>query len=76
MGFEEYSERWVQMIKAERNRSGKIRAIATVRSYQSKVSVYLIPEFGDTPVREIDVDRIRAMTQRLDRIPAPLNPRC
>lgn len=75
MGFEEYSERWVQMIKTERNRSGKIRAIATVRSYQSKVSGYLIPEFGDTPVREIDVDRIRVMTQRLDQIPAPLNPK-
>lgn len=27
MGFEEYSERWVQMIKTEPNRSGKIRAI-------------------------------------------------
>lgn len=75
MGFEEYSERWVQMIKTERNRSGKIRAIATVRCYQSKVSGYLIPEFGDTPVREIDVDRFRVMTQRLDRIPAPLNPK-
>lgn len=36
MGFEEYSERWVQMIKTELNRSGKIRAIATVRSYQKQ----------------------------------------
>ena len=75
MGFEEYSKRWLQMIKTEPNRSGKIRAVGTVRSYQGKVSGYLVPEFGDTPMRDIDIDRIRVMTDRLDRIPAPLNPR-
>ncbi|MDQ0728751.1 site-specific integrase [Microbacterium sp. W4I20] len=75
MGFEEYSERWVQLIKTEPNRSGKRRAIGTVRSYQGKVTGYLVPEFGDTPLREIDADRIRVMTDRLDKIPAPLNPK-
>src|SRR5690625_3142152 len=63
------------MIKTEPNRSGKIRAVGTVRSYQGKVSGYLIPEFGDTPMRDIDVNRIRVMTDRLDKIPAPLNPK-
>src|SRR5690625_2268541 len=63
------------MIKTEPNRSGKIRAVGTVRSYQGKVSGYLIPEFGDTPMRDIDVNRIRMMTDRLDQIPAPLNPK-
>lgn len=75
LGFEEYSERWMQLIRKEPNRSGKMRAVGTIRSYQSKVSGYLVPEFGDTPVREIDVARIRVMTDRLDKIPAPLNPK-
>jgi hypothetical protein len=45
------------------------RAIATVRSYKSKVDGYLIPEFEDTPIRQIDEARIRQMTDRLDAIP-------
>lgn len=68
LGFEEYSERWMQLIRKEPNRSGKMRAVGTIRSYQSKVSGYLVPEFGDTPVREIDVARIRVMTDRLDKM--------
>lgn len=75
MGFEEYSTRWLQLVKTEPNRSGKMRAVGTVRSYQGKVSGYLVPEFGDTLLKDIDVDRIRAMTDRLDKIPAPLNPK-
>ncbi|MHB1287889.1 hypothetical protein [Georgenia sp.] len=38
-----------------------------------KVNGYLVPEYGDTPVREIDEARIRAMIQRLDKIPSVLN---
>ena len=75
MGFEEYSKRWLQMIRTEPNRSDKMRAVGTVRSYAGKVTGYLVPEFGDTPVKEIDADRIREMTDRLDQIPAPLNPK-
>ena len=74
LGFEEYSKRWLEMIRTEPNRSGKKRALGTVRSYVGKVTGYLIPEFGDTPVREIDASRIKVMTDRLDQIPAPLNP--
>ncbi len=75
MGFAEYSERWMQLIRTEPNSSGKMRAAGTVRSYQSKMTGYLVPEFGDTPLREIDVVRIQVMTDRLDQIPAPLNPK-
>lgn len=67
MGFEEYSKRWLQMIRTEPNRSGKMRAVGTVRSYAGKVTGYLVPEFGDTPLKEIDADRIREMTDRLDQ---------
>jgi len=42
---------------------------------QEQLDGYLIPEFGDTPVRHIDKERIRVMTDRLDMIPSPLNPR-
>ncbi|WP_298040684.1 site-specific integrase, partial [uncultured Microbacterium sp.] len=75
MGFEEYSQRWLKMIRDEPNRQGKQRAVGTIRSYKGKVIGYLIPEFGDTPLREINVERIKKMTDRLDRIPAPLNPK-
>lgn len=74
-GFTEYAERWFALIRVEPNRSGKRRAVGTIRAYKSKVDGYLIPEFGDTPVRDIDGDRIRVMTDRLDRIPSPLNPK-
>jgi integrase len=62
-------------VRSEPNRSGKKRAIGTIRSYKSKVDGYLIPEFGDIPVRRIDEARIRVMTDRLDAIPSPLNPK-
>lgn len=74
LGFEEYSARWLELIRTEPNRSGKKRAVGTVRSYQGKVTGYLVPEFRNTPVREIDAARIKVMTDRLDQIPAPLNP--
>ncbi|MDP5226151.1 MULTISPECIES: hypothetical protein [Arthrobacter] len=63
------------MIRVEPNRSGKKRAIGTICSYNGKVDGYLIPEFGDTPVRQIDKEHIRMMTDRLDVIPSPLNPK-
>lgn len=75
IGFSEYAERWVAFIRTEPNRSGRKRAIATVRSYKSKVDGYLVPEFEDTPIRQIDEARIRQMTDRLDAIPSPLNPK-
>ncbi|WP_422933323.1 tyrosine-type recombinase/integrase [Sinomonas sp. P47F7] len=75
VGFSEYADCWIALIRTEPNRSGKKRAIGTIRSYKSKVDGYLIPEFGDTPVRRIDEARIRVMTDRLDTIPSPLNPR-
>lgn len=75
LGFAEYSERWMEMIRTQPNRSGKKRSEGTIRAYQGKVSGYLVPEFGDTPLREIDAARIKVMTDRLDSIPSPLNPK-
>ncbi|GAA1803545.1 tyrosine-type recombinase/integrase [Nesterenkonia flava] len=75
LGFAEYAEHWMEMIRTQPNRSGKKRSEGTIRSYQSKVSGYLIPEFGDTPLRDIDAARIKVMTDRLDAIPSPLNPK-
>lgn len=75
IGFTEYAARWLALIRVEPNRSGKRRVIGTIRAYKSKLDGYLIPEFGDTPVRHIDKERIRVMTDRLDMIPSPLNPR-
>lgn len=73
--FSEYAEGWIARIRTEPKKNGKQRAVGTVRSYKSKVDGYLIPEFGDLPVREIDAERIRLLTLRLDSIPSPLNPR-
>lgn len=75
IGFEEYSRRWIEMIRTQPSRSGKKRAVGTVRAYKSKITGYLVPEFEDTPLREIDEPRIREMTDRLDQIPSPLNPK-
>ncbi|MCH3973572.1 tyrosine-type recombinase/integrase [Bifidobacterium tibiigranuli] len=75
IGFAEYAERWIEMIRTQPGRGGKRRAAGTVVSYKGKIAGYLVPEFGDTPVRDIDVPRIRQMTERLDAIPSPLNPR-
>lgn len=74
IGFSEYADRWLAFVRVEPKRGGKRRAIATIRSYKSKVDGYLMPEFADTPVRHIDENRIRVMTDRLDAIPSPLNP--
>lgn len=72
VGFTTYARRCIEMTRTEPSGSGKRRADGTVRSYASKVDGYLIPEFGDTLVREIDIDRIKVMTTRLDQIPSPL----
>jgi putative aldouronate transport system substrate-binding protein len=61
------------MIREAPSRSGKMRAAGTIRDYKGKVEGYLVPEFGDTPVREIDAETIRAMAGRLDKIPSVLN---
>lgn len=61
------------MVPVEPGRSGKKRAVGTVRAYRSKITGYLVPEFEDTPIRQIDAARIREMTTRLDQIPSPLN---
>jgi integrase len=75
IGFTEYADRWIAMMRTERKKNGKHRAVGTVRSYKGKVDGYLVPEFGDQPVREIDAERIRLLTRRLDSVPSPLNPR-
>ncbi|WP_245993380.1 tyrosine-type recombinase/integrase [Xylanimonas allomyrinae] len=72
-GFREYSGRWMALIEGTPNRSGKMRAAGTVRTYRSKVTGYLVPEFGDTPVRTITVERISEFTAKLDKIPAEVN---
>ena len=75
VGFSEYAERWITMIRTEPKKNGKHRALGTIRSYKGKVDGYLVPEFGDLPIREVDAERIRALTVRLDSIPSPLNPK-
>ncbi|QAY68802.1 tyrosine-type recombinase/integrase [Xylanimonas protaetiae] len=73
VGFRAYAEQWIDMVRTTPSRSGKMRSAGTVRSYRSKITGYLIPEFGDIPVREIDIVRIRQMVSRLDTIPAEVN---
>lgn len=73
IGFTEYTDRWIEMIRTQPNRSGKMRSEGTIRSYKGQVTGYLIPEFDNTPIREIDKERIRLMTDKLDKIPSPLN---
>ncbi|WP_125774340.1 tyrosine-type recombinase/integrase [Antribacter gilvus] len=73
IGFREYAERWLAMVREQPNRSGKMRAAGTIRSYRSKVDGYLEPEFGDTPVRHIDDARIQKLKVRLGAIPAVAN---
>lgn len=75
IGFAEYAKRWFERVRVEPNRSGRIRTHATIRYYRGKVSGYLVPEFGDTPVRRIGEPRIRVMAARLDQIHSPLNPK-
>lgn len=75
LGFDKCPVRWLEMIRTPPNRRCKKRAAGTIRSYKSKVSGYLILEFGETPLRDIDVARIKQMTDRVDRIPAPFNPK-
>jgi integrase len=75
IGFAEYANRWIAMVRTEPKKNGKRRALGTVRSYQGKIDGYLVPEFGDLPIRELDIKRIRALTARLDSIPSPLNPK-
>lgn len=74
-GFSEYAEGWIKRIRAEPKKNGKHRAVGTVRSYKSKIDGYLVPEFGDLPIREIDAERVRLLAMRLDNIPSPLNPK-
>lgn len=75
IGFSEYANRWSAMVRTEPKKNGKRRALGTVRSYKGKIEGYLVPEFGDLPVREVDAERIRTLTARLDSIPSPLNPK-
>lgn len=75
IGFSEYAGRWITMVRTEPKKNGKQRALGTVRSYKGKIDGYLVPEFGDLPIREIDAEHIRALTLRLDSIPSPLNPK-
>ncbi|WP_442576429.1 tyrosine-type recombinase/integrase [Microbacterium sp. F51-2R] len=75
ISFSEYADQWIARIRAEPKKNGKRRALGTVRSYKGKIDGYLVPEFGDLLVREVDLERIRALTARLDNIPSPLNPK-
>lgn len=74
IGFAEYAKHWIELIRTAPSRSGKMRALGTVRQYAGKLEGYLVPEFGDTPLRDIDAARIRELMAKLDTIPAPLNP--
>lgn len=73
IGFRDYAERWIDMVKSTPSRSGNMRSAGTVRTYRGKITGYLVPELHDTPVREIDVVRIRELAAKLDKIPAEVN---
>lgn len=75
IGFSEYAQRWIAMIRTGPKKNGKRRTLGTVRSYKGKIDGYLVPEFGDLPIPELDIKRIRALTARLDSIRSPLNPK-
>ncbi len=75
IGFSEYANQWIATVRTEPKKNGKRRALGTVRSYKGKIDGYLVPEFGDLPIRELNLERIRALTARLDSIPSPLNPK-
>jgi integrase len=73
IGFPAYAEKWLQKIRTEPGRSGRKRAAGTIRTYKSKIDGYLVPEFGDSLVREINDEAIRTLITRLDSIPSALN---
>lgn len=72
--FATYADRWIALMRTEPKKNGKRRAVGTIRSYKSKIDGYLVPEFGNLPVRGVDIERIRALTVRLDSIPSSSNP--
>ncbi|WP_454859717.1 tyrosine-type recombinase/integrase [Promicromonospora soli] len=73
IGFRAYAERWLEKIRTEPGRSGRKRAAGTIRTYKGKIDGYLVPEFGDGLVREINDEMIRKLITRLDSIPSALN---
>ncbi|GAB4083803.1 hypothetical protein GCM10028784_04330 [Myceligenerans cantabricum] len=73
IAFRTYAERWLENIRTEKGRSGRRRAAGTIRTYKGKIDGYLVPEFGDEPVRAINAEMMRTLIARLDSIPSVVN---
>ncbi|WP_418276399.1 tyrosine-type recombinase/integrase [Isoptericola jiangsuensis] len=72
--FAEYADRWLERIATEPGKGSKMRKPATVMMYRGRVNNYLRERLGDTLVREIDTDVVRALTRDLVAIPSRLRP--
>lgn len=72
--FREYAEQWLERIEHEPGRNGRPRRPATVMNYRGRVRNYLMEPLGDVLVRDIDVERFRAVTAGLVAIPSVLKP--
>jgi integrase len=72
--FREYVERWLERIESEPGRGGRMRKPGTVMMYRGRVVNYLLEPLGDTKVRDIDTEVVRALTKRLVALPSRLRP--
>ena len=70
--FREYVERWLERIASEPGKGGKLRRPGTVIAYRGRVHNYLMTPLGDVKVREIDTERVRALTATLVAMPSVL----
>lgn len=72
IGFTEYADRWIEMIRTQPNRSGKMCSEGTIRSYKGKVTRYLVSEFDDTPIR--NPGDVEGKDASLHNLPRRVNP--
>lgn len=72
--FREYAERWLERIRTEPGKGGRMRKPGTVLMYRGRITNYLIEPLGDRKVREIDTDVVRALTRDLVAMPSRLRP--
>ncbi|MFP3715149.1 tyrosine-type recombinase/integrase [Puerhibacterium sp. TATVAM-FAB25] len=72
--FREYVERWLERIESEPGKGGRMRKPGTVLMYRGRVVNYLLEPLGDTRVRDIDTEVVRALTKRLVALPSRIRP--
>lgn len=72
--FREYAEQWLERIRTEPGKGGRMRKPGTVLMYRGRIINYLIEPLGDRMVREIDTDVVRGLTRDLVAMPSSLRP--